>query len=312
MGRATVVVESSETALREAGDVVLAIREGTLAPDSLVTLADLIAGGAVAPADRPLVVKTCGMAWQDLVVAVAAHRRKGERRGSGGESEPGRSGPGRVCSCCSERQRLPTRPDFGVSARRACGTGPCARLPLPGGPQGPHMREMAAHVLLGRLRVALDHDVQECGVLLRRAPTNDPSWERSVSPYSRERLRGPPPSRRVRAFPARAAGQRWKRRSDSGSRSGRPVARRPRSPRDRAHRLQLLAGGGVRVTRPMVDLDERADLGVLVQVALGEPSVTRSPLLRTASTRPSRARSSMASRTGVAETPYSAARVGAE
>ncbi|OSC69155.1 ornithine cyclodeaminase family protein [Streptomyces sp. WA6-1-16] len=84
MGRATVVVESRETALREAGDVVLALREGALAPDSLVTLADLIAQGAVALADRPLVVKTCGMAWQDLVVAVAAHRRKegtpGERR----------------------------------------------------------------------------------------------------------------------------------------------------------------------------------------------------------------------------------------
>ncbi|MER6504577.1 ornithine cyclodeaminase family protein [Streptomyces sp. NPDC001455] len=77
MGRATVLVESRETALREAGDVVMAIGEGSLAPDSLVTMADLIGSRAVAPADRPLVVKTCGMAWQDLVVAVAAYRRKG-------------------------------------------------------------------------------------------------------------------------------------------------------------------------------------------------------------------------------------------
>ncbi|MYU54169.1 MULTISPECIES: ornithine cyclodeaminase family protein [Streptomyces] len=76
MGRATVLVESRETALREAGDVVMAMREGSLAPGSLVTMADLMGSRAVAPADRPLVVKTCGMAWQDLVVAVAAYRRK--------------------------------------------------------------------------------------------------------------------------------------------------------------------------------------------------------------------------------------------
>lgn len=87
MGRATVLVESRETALREAGDVVLAIHEGTLAPDTLVTLADLTGSRFAAPADRPLVVKTCGMGWQDLVVAVAAYRGKGgtERRGSGAE-----------------------------------------------------------------------------------------------------------------------------------------------------------------------------------------------------------------------------------
>ena len=41
-------------------------------------------------------------------------------------------------------------------------------------------------------------------------------------------------------------------------------------------------------------------------------SVTRNPLLRTGSTRPSRARSSIASRTGVAEMPKSSASVGAE
>ncbi|MEW2060301.1 ornithine cyclodeaminase family protein [Streptomyces sp. NPDC007002] len=76
MRRATVLVESRETALREAGDVVLVIREGALDPDRLVTLADLAAGRAAVPAGRPLVVKTCGMGWQDLVVAVAAHRRK--------------------------------------------------------------------------------------------------------------------------------------------------------------------------------------------------------------------------------------------
>ncbi|MEU4025938.1 ornithine cyclodeaminase family protein [Streptomyces anulatus] len=76
MGRATVVVESRATALREAGDVVMAIHEGSLDPDDLVTLADPAGSRGDIPAGRPLVVKTCGMGWQDLVVAVAAHRRK--------------------------------------------------------------------------------------------------------------------------------------------------------------------------------------------------------------------------------------------
>ncbi|MFJ1958529.1 ornithine cyclodeaminase family protein [Streptomyces microflavus] len=81
MGRATVLVESRATALREAGDVVMAVHEGSLAPDDLVTLAELTGSRADVPADCPLVVKTCGMGWQDLVVAVAAHRRKEGRPG---------------------------------------------------------------------------------------------------------------------------------------------------------------------------------------------------------------------------------------
>ncbi|MEV7061047.1 ornithine cyclodeaminase family protein [Streptomyces microflavus] len=81
MGRATVLVESRATALREAGDVVMAVHEGSLAPDDLVTLAELTGSRADVPADRPLVVKTCGMGWQDLVVAVAAHRQKEGRPG---------------------------------------------------------------------------------------------------------------------------------------------------------------------------------------------------------------------------------------
>lgn len=81
MGRATVLVESRATALREAGDVVMAVHEGSLALDDLVTLVELTGSRADFPADRPLVVKTCGMGWQDLVVAVAAHRRKEGRPG---------------------------------------------------------------------------------------------------------------------------------------------------------------------------------------------------------------------------------------
>lgn len=69
--RAVVVVEDVATALREAGDVVLAIAEGALAAGDLVAMADVVTGRVVLPTDRPVLVKTVGMAWQDLVVARA-------------------------------------------------------------------------------------------------------------------------------------------------------------------------------------------------------------------------------------------------
>ena len=69
MGRSLVVVEDRATAMRECGDVVLAVGEGALRPDDLVTLADVVRGRARAT-DRPNVFKGSGMAWQDLAVAV--------------------------------------------------------------------------------------------------------------------------------------------------------------------------------------------------------------------------------------------------
>jgi ornithine cyclodeaminase/alanine dehydrogenase-like protein (mu-crystallin family) len=71
LGRATVVVEDVATALREAGDVVLAIAEGALTGADLVPVRDLVTGAVPPPADRPLVFKSVGMSWQDLVVAEA-------------------------------------------------------------------------------------------------------------------------------------------------------------------------------------------------------------------------------------------------
>ncbi|HWV76157.1 MAG TPA: ornithine cyclodeaminase family protein [Isoptericola sp.] len=69
MGRALVVVEDRSTAMRECGDVVLAVDEGALRADDLVPLADLVRGHARAT-DRPNVFKGSGMSWQDLAVAV--------------------------------------------------------------------------------------------------------------------------------------------------------------------------------------------------------------------------------------------------
>jgi ornithine cyclodeaminase/alanine dehydrogenase-like protein (mu-crystallin family) len=64
--RATVVVESRASALREAGDVIAA----RIADADLVTLADVVRGRAV-DRGRPRLFKSTGMAWEDAVVASA-------------------------------------------------------------------------------------------------------------------------------------------------------------------------------------------------------------------------------------------------
>jgi len=69
MGRSLVVVEDVDTALREAGDVVMAIEEGTLAPELLHPLTELVPGPLTRAVDRPNVFKSVGMSWEDLVIA---------------------------------------------------------------------------------------------------------------------------------------------------------------------------------------------------------------------------------------------------
>ena len=71
--RATVVVESRVSALREAGDVIGAIASGALSAESLVTLAELVCGPASIAAG-PRLFKSTGMAWEDAVVASALVR----------------------------------------------------------------------------------------------------------------------------------------------------------------------------------------------------------------------------------------------
>ena len=66
--RATVVVESRSSALREAGDVIAA----GLGPDDLMTLAELVRLDA--PPPGPRLFKSTGMAWEDAVVASALTR----------------------------------------------------------------------------------------------------------------------------------------------------------------------------------------------------------------------------------------------
>lgn len=72
LSRSTVVVEDTATALREAGDIILAVEEGGIEPDRLVPMRHVVIGQASRPNDRPVVFKSVGMAWQDLVIATAA------------------------------------------------------------------------------------------------------------------------------------------------------------------------------------------------------------------------------------------------
>lgn len=73
MRRAHVVVEDLATALREAGDVIMAGIGG----DRLTSISDVVNGRAVFSGDAPRVFKSVGMAWQDLAVAADVVRRAG-------------------------------------------------------------------------------------------------------------------------------------------------------------------------------------------------------------------------------------------
>jgi ornithine cyclodeaminase/alanine dehydrogenase-like protein (mu-crystallin family) len=71
LSRATVYVEDVDTALREAGDVRIAVDNGTISAGDLRTLGDLVTSGPVT-ASGPVFLKTVGMGWQDLAVARVA------------------------------------------------------------------------------------------------------------------------------------------------------------------------------------------------------------------------------------------------
>ncbi|MEV6520760.1 ornithine cyclodeaminase family protein [Longispora sp. NPDC051575] len=73
--RSDVWVEARSAALREAGDLLGPIGRGVIGPEHIRgNLADLVTGRVAPRTDRPRFFKGVGMAWQDLVVAAAAHR----------------------------------------------------------------------------------------------------------------------------------------------------------------------------------------------------------------------------------------------
>ncbi|GAA0744474.1 ornithine cyclodeaminase family protein [Dactylosporangium roseum] len=72
--RATVVIESRSSVLREAGDIIIPVESGLIDGDVLVTLSDVVTGNAHVDSTRPRLFKFVGMPWQDLVVAAAIYR----------------------------------------------------------------------------------------------------------------------------------------------------------------------------------------------------------------------------------------------
>jgi ornithine cyclodeaminase len=74
LGSAQVIVETRASALREAGDVIMAINEGVLSPESLVELADVVCGRTKLNQEKPILFKSSGMSWEDLVIARAIER----------------------------------------------------------------------------------------------------------------------------------------------------------------------------------------------------------------------------------------------
>jgi ornithine cyclodeaminase/alanine dehydrogenase-like protein (mu-crystallin family) len=74
--RSRIVVEEVSTALREAGDLVLA----NVMPGQVESLGDVVRGcspvSSGPPDRRPTLIKTVGMAWEDAVVATAAVRHR--------------------------------------------------------------------------------------------------------------------------------------------------------------------------------------------------------------------------------------------
>jgi ornithine cyclodeaminase/alanine dehydrogenase-like protein (mu-crystallin family) len=74
VARANVIVETRGSALREAGDIVLAMRELPADPGVITSdLGELVRGLARLDRTRPSLFKSVGEAWEDLVVAAQAY-----------------------------------------------------------------------------------------------------------------------------------------------------------------------------------------------------------------------------------------------
>jgi ornithine cyclodeaminase len=74
VARAQVIVETRASALREAGDVIMAIGDGSITAQSLYELADVVCGRTTINREQPIFFKSSGMSWEDLVIARAVER----------------------------------------------------------------------------------------------------------------------------------------------------------------------------------------------------------------------------------------------
>ena len=75
VSRAQIIVEDRETALRECGDIVMAVAESGLTGDDLIPIRNVVTGAASVDVDRAVFFKSSGMSWEDLVIADAVVNR---------------------------------------------------------------------------------------------------------------------------------------------------------------------------------------------------------------------------------------------
>ena len=78
VARSQVVVEDRNVALREAGDVIIAIQEGRCTESALIAMRDILTGVVAVDRSRPRIFKSSGMPWEDLVVAAELYRARAE------------------------------------------------------------------------------------------------------------------------------------------------------------------------------------------------------------------------------------------
>jgi ornithine cyclodeaminase/alanine dehydrogenase-like protein (mu-crystallin family) len=76
------VVEDIDTALRECGDIVMAITEHATSPGDLVPIREVVTEVTPLATDRPIFFKGSGMSWEDLVIAKAISDQLSNQRGS--------------------------------------------------------------------------------------------------------------------------------------------------------------------------------------------------------------------------------------
>jgi len=67
-------VDDTVVALREAGDLIIAIGQAVITPASLVPMRDIITGQTPVDHHRPRVFNSSGMSWEDLVIAAEVYR----------------------------------------------------------------------------------------------------------------------------------------------------------------------------------------------------------------------------------------------
>lgn len=75
VARAQVIVEDRDTALREGGDVVIAIAESELTAADLIPIKDIATGATTLAPGKAVFFKSSGMSWEDVVVAEAIANR---------------------------------------------------------------------------------------------------------------------------------------------------------------------------------------------------------------------------------------------